>query len=64
MGSLERASRYELTLCAYLCCCILEADTLAGLNLDRDAVEGDAAGRREARVLDVKVRCIFSWTER
>ena len=49
----------ELTLCAYLCCCTPEAETLAGLNLGRDAVEGETVGRMEARVLDVKARCIF-----
>lgn len=55
----ERASRYELTLCTYLCCCKFEAETRAGLNLDRDDVEGETVGRTEARVLAVNARCII-----
>ena len=55
----EQAARYKLTLCAHLCCCKLEAETRAGLNRDRDDVEGETAGRTEVRVLDVKARCIF-----
>lgn len=59
VGNLGRDSHYGLTLCANLCCWKLTAETPAGLNLDRDAVEGETVGRTEARVLDVKTRCIF-----